>query len=222
MMSPIGVILLLCFSLTSAELRDSTVSGNSPRNCYSCEGINCQRTSRQNVTVTCTDVLDICVTAYDDFMVTERGCLLELSLASKAKCNTGDKQCQKCNGELCNNLGRIDFQCIQCDGSENSDCNTGGSSVSPSQCAAPTSSNSYCYVKVEGTNLQRGCALSVKEQQTCLNDTACSLCLPENADASSACNNYNLEYSKSGAAQGQQLFVPLIGVVSLLALRVLQ
>ncbi|KAH8300203.1 hypothetical protein KR044_011543 [Drosophila immigrans] len=221
MMSPTGVILLLCLCLAAAELRDSAVSGSSPRRCYSCEGINCQRTTLQNATVECNDLLDICVTAYEGFMVSERGCLLELSLAAQAKCDAGDKQCQKCNGELCNNLGRIDFQCIQCNGSEDSKCNTGGASVSPSQCAAPTSSNSYCYVKVEGTSIQRGCALSVKEQQSCLNDSSCSLCLPEIAEGKSACNNYNLDY-KSGATQVQQLFAPMLGVVSLLALRVLQ
>jgi len=50
--------------------------------------------------------------------VSERGCLLQLSQAGKSKCESKDKQCQKCSGELCNNMGRIDFQCIQCNGSE--------------------------------------------------------------------------------------------------------
>lgn len=51
-------------------------------------------------------------------MVSERGCLLELSQAGRAKCNAQDKQCLKCSGELCNNQGRSDFQCIQCTGAE--------------------------------------------------------------------------------------------------------
>ncbi|KAH8370169.1 hypothetical protein KR093_002482 [Drosophila rubida] len=221
MLNPVGVVLLLCLCLVAAELKDASVSRESPRQCYSCAGINCQRSTRQNATVTCSDLLDVCVTAYDGFMVSERGCLLELSLASQAKCKAGHEQCQLCNGQLCNNLGRIDFQCIQCDGSEDSSCNVAGTSLTPSQCAAPTASNSYCYVKVEGANLQRGCALSVKQQQNCLGDSECSLCLPQNAGKSRACNDYNLN-SKSGAAQAHQLFVPLVGFVSLLALRALQ
>ncbi|KAM8713500.1 hypothetical protein ACLKA7_013767 [Drosophila subpalustris] len=221
MLSPTGVILFLCLALAAAELRDSLVSGNSPRRCYSCEGINCQRSTRQNATVACNDLLDICVTVYEGFKISERGCLLELSLAARAKCEAKDRQCQKCNGELCNNLGRIDYQCIQCSGSENSKCNSEGDVMSPSQCAAPTSSNSYCYVKAVGLNLERGCALSVREQQSCLSDSECSLCLPDSTGESGACNNYNLNF-KSGAVKGQQLFGPLLGVITLMALRALQ
>lgn len=66
--------------------------------------------------------------------------------------------------------------------------------------------------------MQRGCALSVSEQQSCLKDTDCSLCLPENTSDSGACNTYELNY-KSGAALGQPVYGLLLTVLSLLALR---
>lgn len=103
---------------------------------------------------------------------------------------------------------------------QNSKCNSDATSLSAAQCDAPTSNNAYCYVKVNGKNLQRGCALSVSEQQSCLKDAECSLCLPD-TNGSGACNTYDLSY-KSGAAQGQQFYGLLLTVLSLLALRVSQ
>lgn len=103
---------------------------------------------------------------------------------------------------------------------QNSQCNSAATSLSAAQCGAPTSSNAYCYVKVNGNNLQRGCALSVSEQQNCLKDAECSLCLLDTND-SGACNTYDLSY-RSGAAQGQQFYGFLLTVLSLIALRVSQ
>ncbi|ALC40957.1 CG4377 [Drosophila busckii] len=214
MLLPTTIILLLSLSLTAAEFRDAAVNASSPRVCYSCEGINCQRTTRQDVSKSCNDLLDICVTVYEGFMVSERGCFLELSLAAQAKCAGPSRECQKCSGALCNNKGRADFQCLQCIGSENANCNAASVNLTPTQCAAPTARNSYCYVKSVGVHLQRGCALSLREQKTCLEDLSCSLCLPENAYPGGACNNYQLEI-KSGA---QQLLGLSLGVLSLVAL----
>lgn len=50
--------------------------------------------------------------------VSERGCFSQISLAGQAKCAAKDDQCQKCSGQLCNNVGRRDFKCIQCIGSD--------------------------------------------------------------------------------------------------------
>ncbi|EDW60926.1 uncharacterized protein [Drosophila virilis] len=219
MLPQTAVILLLCLPLAFAtESREAAVNASTPRTCYSCEGINCQRTTLQDVTVKCNDLLDTCVTVFEGFMVSEKGCQLELSLAAQAKCDARDIQCQKCSGELCNNQGRIDFQCIQCNGLENADCNSAGDSISPSRCPAPTASNAYCYVKSVDTHLQRGCSLNVKEQQSCLKDSDCSLCLPEDAHGSTACNNYALDM-KSGAGRGQQLLGLLLAVLSLVAVQ---
>ncbi|KAI8035949.1 uncharacterized protein LOC128256633 [Drosophila gunungcola] len=194
--------------------------------CYSCEGVNCMRTTRQNATVSCSDKLDVCVTIYEDFAVSERGCFSEISLAGQAKCAAKDNQCQKCSGQLCNNQGRRDFKCIQCIGSESASCNMGATgSLTASQCGLPTSANSYCYVKVVGSQkdqLQRGCALSVKEQQSCKEDSECSLCIPDNSSDSVACNNFDLDLSsKSGADQGQKLISLGLASIALLFLKVL-
>ncbi|XP_017077673.2 uncharacterized protein LOC108112356 [Drosophila eugracilis] len=197
---------LLAVQGISGEISPEVQNSADLPKCYSCEGINCLRTTLQNATVSCSDKLDVCVTIYEDFAVSERGCYEQISLAGQAKCAAKDDQCQKCSGQLCNNQGRRDFKCIQCIGSESDACNKGAtSSLTASQCGLPTSANSYCYVKVVGNqkdNLQRGCALSVKEQKSCLEDSECSLCLPDNSSDSVACNNFDLELgSKSGADQ---------------------
>ncbi|XP_001361681.4 uncharacterized protein [Drosophila pseudoobscura] len=200
----------------SPELRNAA----EPPQCYSCEGINCLRTTKQNVTIGCADRLDICVTIYEDFAVSERGCLSQISLEGQAKCQARSPECHKCSGELCNNQGRSDFKCIQCSGSTSSTCNEGAAStLKASQCGLPTSSNSYCYVKVVGENLQRGCATSLKEQKSCLESRDCSLCLPGNSLESVACNTFDLAYAKSSAGLGQRvagLSLALIGLLALL------
>lgn len=61
-----GIILLLGLTLVAAEFRDATVNASRPVSCYSCSGINCQRTTRQNATVACNDLLDVCVTVFED------------------------------------------------------------------------------------------------------------------------------------------------------------
>ncbi|XP_017018828.1 uncharacterized protein [Drosophila kikkawai] len=204
---------LLASHLISAEVQTGVQNAVEPPKCYSCEGINCLRTTRQNVTISCSDKLDVCVTIYNDFAVSERGCFSQISLAGQAKCAARDSQCQKCSGQLCNNQGRRDFKCLQCSGSETSDCNKGSSaSLTPAQCGLPTSANSYCYVKVVGSSLQRGCALSVKEQKSCLDDDKCSLCLPEDSSDSNACNYFDLD---TDSKNGQGQFVSSLGLASM-------
>ncbi|KAH8358300.1 hypothetical protein KR084_011830 [Drosophila pseudotakahashii] len=222
--------ILLALLLASQEISGqvSTEVKNAVElpKCFSCEGINCLRTTLQNATTSCSDKLDVCVTIYEDFAVSERGCFSQISLAGQAKCAAKDDQCQKCSGQLCNNQGRRDFRCIQCIGSDSASCNKGAtSSLTASQCGLPTSANSYCYVKVIGDNkdnLQRGCALSVKEQKSCLEDSECSLCLPDNSSDSVACNNFDLELgSKSGAGQSQKFMSLSFAFFALLLLKML-
>ncbi|XP_033154044.1 uncharacterized protein LOC117136978 [Drosophila mauritiana] len=223
-------VILLAIFLASREIsgeisREVRNSAESPK-CYSCEGINCSRTTRQNATVSCSDKLDVCVTIYEDFAVSERGCFSQISLAGQAKCAAKDDQCQKCSGQLCNNVGRRDFKCIQCVGSDSADCNKGATaSLAATQCGLPTSANSYCYVKVVGDqkdSLQRGCALSVKEQKACLEDSKCSLCLPENSSDSVACNNFDLELGpKSSADQSKKVMSFGLAFFALLSLKLL-
>ncbi|EDW74911.1 uncharacterized protein Dwil_GK15645 [Drosophila willistoni] len=208
------MLRLILVALLALQFSDAS----QPRVCYSCEGIQCQIISKQNQTVTCADLLDVCVTVFDEFAVSERGCLSSLSHAAQTKCESKDQQCLECVGNLCNNLGRSDYKCLQCIGSESSACNLGESaSSSVSQCGLPTSPNAYCYVKVVGENLQRGCALSVKEQKTCLDDTNCSLCSP--GDTEGACNSFDLQVG--GKSSGAKHFLSL-SLVALIALLVLQ
>ncbi|XP_016928071.2 uncharacterized protein [Drosophila suzukii] len=222
-------ILLACvlaFQEISGEISAGVQNAVDLPKCFSCEGVNCLRTTRQNATVSCSDKLDVCVTIYEDYAVSERGCFSQISLAGQAKCAAKDDQCQKCSGQLCNNQGRRDFRCIQCTGSDSASCNQGSTaSLTASQCGLPTSANSYCYVKVVGDmkdNLQRGCALSVKEQKSCLEDSECSLCLPDNSSDSVACNNFDLPLvSKSGADQSKKFTSLSFAFLGLLLLKML-
>ncbi|XP_030375471.1 uncharacterized protein LOC115624779 [Scaptodrosophila lebanonensis] len=188
--------------------------------CYSCEGINCQRTTRLNATTTCSDQLDLCVTVYDGFAVRERGCLLHLSVESRAKCGNADaKECQKCSGSLCNDKGRVDFRCVQCKGSENAQCNTAASTLTPEPCEVPTSPNSYCYIRqTSDVDVQRGCSVKVKDQVDCLADSKCSLCLSEDGLGSGACNSYDLDLVRSGAA-APQILLSFVGVLAVVAIK---
>uniref|UniRef100_A0A6P4DUS9 Uncharacterized protein LOC108037135 n=1 Tax=Drosophila rhopaloa TaxID=1041015 RepID=A0A6P4DUS9_DRORH len=222
----VSLAILLASQEISGEIPVEVQNAVNLPKCYSCEGINCLRTTRQNATVSCSDKLDVCVTIYEDFAVSERGCFSEISLAGQAKCAAKDDQCQKCSGQLCNNQGRRDFKCIQCIGSDSESCNKGATaSLTASQCGLPTSANSYCYVKVVGNKkdqLQRGCALSVKEQKSCLEDSECSLCLPDNSSDAVACNNFDLDLSdKSGAGQGQKFMSLGVAFFALLLLKFL-
>jgi len=71
-------------------------------------------------------------------------------------------------------------------------------------------------------NLQRGCALSVKEQKSCLEDSECSLCLPDNSSDSVACNNFDLPLvSKSGADQSKKFTSLSFAFLGLLLLKML-
>ncbi|KAH8283615.1 hypothetical protein KR018_009577, partial [Drosophila ironensis] len=216
-------IFLLAGQQISADISVETLNSVEPPKCYSCDGINCLRTTRQNVTISCTDKLDVCVTIYEDFAVSERGCFSQISLAGQAKCEAKDNQCQKCSGQLCNMQGRQDFKCIQCLGSESATCNKGATtSLTATQCGLPTSGNSYCYVKVVGKHLQRGCSLSVKEQKSCLDSKECSLCSPEDSSDGAACNNFDLTVkSTGGGQQGHQVMSFALAILSLLFLRLL-
>ncbi|KAH8327093.1 hypothetical protein KR074_002706, partial [Drosophila pseudoananassae] len=219
----LAFILLLAGRQVSADISPEVQNAVELPKCYSCEGINCLRTTLQNATASCTDKLDVCVTIFEDYAVSERGCLSQISLAGQAKCEAKDNQCLKCSGQLCNNKGRKDFKCIQCLGSESATCNKGASaSLTATQCGLPTSANSFCYVKVVGEHLQRGCSLSVKEQKSCLADKDCSLCSPDDSTDGVACNAFDLTLdSKSSANQGQQVMSLGLAVLGLLFLRFL-
>lgn len=75
--------------------------------------------------------------------------------------------------------------------SQDSNCAEKASQVAPTACAAPSASNSYCYVKTSnsGTAVQRGCSTTVVDQQSCLSDANCLLCSPGDIRG---CNNVNV------------------------------
>jgi len=62
-------ILLACvlaFQEISGEISAGAQNAVDLPKCFSCEGVNCLRTTRQNATVSCSDKLDVCVTIYED------------------------------------------------------------------------------------------------------------------------------------------------------------
>ncbi|XP_002063924.3 uncharacterized protein LOC6640700 [Drosophila willistoni] len=151
-------------------------AGNTITSCYSCYGINCQRTSLHQEQ-SCVDSLDYCVTIYEEAKVLYKGCSLEIPYELQSRCLTEDS-CHKCNTNRCNNVGSAAYACVECDSSKDSNCVDNADSLDAVRCAVPTASNSYCYAKSSNNVVQRGCATTETEQQSCLTDDNCILCSP--------------------------------------------
>ncbi|XP_055920209.1 uncharacterized protein LOC129951880 [Eupeodes corollae] len=179
-------ILLTFVSIYCLSIAPISVQGIQ---CYSCRGINCLRTTIQTKFETCEDNLDSCAIIFDKFAVVAKGCLMNIPVELRKKCNsTNNPECQVCTGGLCNNKGRIDFKCYQCDerNQDGKKCASNLNALNPTQCPMPTAPNSYCYTKSYKGATVRGCSLHVKDQLECLADDACSLCLAEDGEG---CNS---------------------------------
>ncbi|XP_036330894.1 uncharacterized protein LOC118742717 [Rhagoletis pomonella] len=213
-----GVLLVIVCAVQQLMAADQAVDPALPRTCYSCEGINCLRMTKLNVTTECEDLLDYCVTVFRGFTVVARGCYTDLSPNYREKCDLADHpECVKCFGNRCNDRGRADFKCIECKSTENKKCATDTSDLTAVQCPIPTAQNSYCYVREsseEGTT--RGCFVHLREQQVCLSDPKCSMCLSDDAEA---CNTYTVAaQSTSGASSSlTKGNIASIGIFILLA-----
>lgn len=183
--------------------------------CYTCRGINCLRTSIQNKLETCENSLDSCVTVFEKFTIVAKGCLMNIPFPLRKKCNDiGNPECQVCSGELCNTMGRSDFKCYQCDerDKDNKKCATNIEELTPTQCSAPTSPNSYCYTKSYKGYTVRGCSLSVKDQKECLGDSSCSLCLVDDGEG---CNSKKMDVVHSGVSKISTAFALILFCVSM-------
>ncbi|XP_061397220.1 uncharacterized protein LOC133332865 [Musca vetustissima] len=162
-----------------------SITANTARTCYSCKGINCMRTSVQP-TKQCSDPLDICVTVFDKFNVVQKGCSYEVPEHLRRRCDDDTAECHKCNTDRCNNLGQAEFNCIQCNSSEDSKCSSAPAELEVTRCGSPTAPNSYCYVQYDGNVVKRGCSTSVVEQQSCYANANCMLCLAGDIDGCNA------------------------------------
>ncbi|XP_036330896.1 uncharacterized protein LOC118742718 [Rhagoletis pomonella] len=158
-------------------LIDSSAATEQVRTCYTCEGINCQRTSLVKEQK-CLNALDYCVTVFDKFTVVQKGCSLEVPSALRRRCDANTVECHKCNADRCNNLGQPNYLCLQCDSSTDANCASKSSAVMPARCPSPTAPNSYCYVKYEGGVTTRGCSTTVADQRSCYSNANCMLCSP--------------------------------------------
>ncbi|KAH8299412.1 hypothetical protein KR044_001200 [Drosophila immigrans] len=182
--SVVGTLLLVVCSTGFAKANTAT-------SCYSCYGINCQRTTL-NQEQTCLDSLDYCVTIYDESKVLYKGCSLEIPVQLRQRCESRPNgSCHKCNSDRCNNVGSRQYACVQCDASSDTNCAENAATLEPSSCAAPTAVNSYCYVKSSGSSssIVRGCSITLTDQMSCLNDANCVLCSPGDIRG---CNNVNI------------------------------
>ncbi|CAD7013297.1 uncharacterized protein LOC101458074 [Ceratitis capitata] len=196
-----GILLLLSLVWCNVKADDNSVDPATPRTCYSCEGINCLRVTKVNETTVCTDLLDYCVTVFRGFTVVARGCYGDLQSSYRDKCDLNDHpECMKCFGNRCNDKGRADFKCIECKSSEDKKCATETSAMTAVQCPVPTAQNSYCFVREsadEGTI--RGCFVHQRDQEECLSDTKCSMCLSDDAEA---CNSYKVLTAETAGVSG--------------------
>ncbi|XP_017480148.1 PREDICTED: cell wall protein IFF6-like, partial [Rhagoletis zephyria] len=165
--------------------------------CHKCTGINCQRTSYA-ATEECVDALDSCVTVFHGSTVLAQGCLGQLAVALRNKCQTestanedseavvegedlpkANGACYQCNEDLCNNVSGDGFECIQCDSNTDGNCASNPDQLQAEKCPIGRSTNSYCYTKVEeGKRAIRGCATNLVQQNECLGSNDCTLCSP--------------------------------------------
>ncbi|XP_054739549.1 uncharacterized protein LOC129245419 [Anastrepha obliqua] len=168
----LAVTTLLALALF---IGNSTATG-AVRTCYTCDGINCQRTSLVKEQK-CQDALDYCVTVFEKFSVVQKGCSLEVPTELRQRCDANTVECHKCNADRCNNLGQPNYLCLQCDSSKDASCASNASGIMPTRCPSPTAPNSYCYVKYDGGVTTRGCSTTVADQQSCYSNANCMLCL---------------------------------------------
>ncbi|XP_064552022.1 uncharacterized protein LOC135437872 isoform X1 [Drosophila montana] len=185
------VKVILC-ALLLVALSTGYSEANNIRSCHSCQGINCQRTELSQEQK-CVDSLDYCVAIYDkSAKVLYKGCSLEIPSELRHRCDSpNDGSCFKCNTDRCNNVGSAKFACVQCNSSEDTNCAENATSLRPAVCTAPTASNSYCFVKASasGSSIERGCATTVIDQQSCLKDANCLLCSSGDVRG---CNSVNI------------------------------
>uniref|UniRef100_A0A0K8V2J4 DUF753 domain-containing protein n=1 Tax=Bactrocera latifrons TaxID=174628 RepID=A0A0K8V2J4_BACLA len=165
--------------------------------CHKCTGINCQRTTYA-ATEDCTDALDSCVTVFQESMVLAQGCLGQLAVELRNKCEMPsteqtdgtemtdvdaavpavNRDCHQCSEDLCNNLSAEGTDCLQCDSNEEAKCASDTESLQPQRCPISKAVNTYCYAKIEVSRATRGCATDLAQQKECLSNSGCSLCSP--------------------------------------------
>lgn len=94
----------------------------------------------------------------------------------------------------CNNLGRIDHQCIACTTEYgNSNCLQDPTKINATRCPAPVTDTAYCFVNSVGNQTTRGCITTTRELQRCSEDPSnCNTC-PVNG--TNPCNSY--EYPRN-------------------------
>uniref|UniRef100_A0A034WEH1 DUF753 domain-containing protein n=1 Tax=Bactrocera dorsalis TaxID=27457 RepID=A0A034WEH1_BACDO len=165
--------------------------------CHKCTGINCQRTTYA-ATEDCTDTLDSCVTVFQESMVLAQGCLGQLAVELRNKCEMPsaeqtdgaemidvddatpavNRNCHQCSEDLCNNLSAEGTDCLQCDSNEEAKCASDTESLQPQRCPISKAVNTYCYAKIEASRATRGCATDLAQQKECQSNSGCSLCSP--------------------------------------------
>ncbi|XP_049306668.1 uncharacterized protein LOC105222438 isoform X2 [Bactrocera dorsalis] len=191
--------------------------------CHKCTGINCQRTTYA-ATEDCTDALDSCVTVFQESMVLAQGCLGQLAVGLRNKCEIPsteetdgtemtdvddaapavNRNCHQCSENLCNNLSAEGTDCLQCDSNEEAKCACDTESLQPQRCPISKAVNTYCYAKIEASRATRGCATDLAQQKECQSNSGCSLCSPSdingcNRDPKVATNDTTSSTSSGGS-----------------------
>ncbi|KAM7344562.1 uncharacterized protein ACRADG_011240 [Cochliomyia hominivorax] len=178
------------------------------RICHQCDGINCLRTSYVT-TQKCFNDFDICVTVFDGQTVRAQGCLEQISKELRHKCDNEEKlpheefgelkECYTCNTNLCNNLASTSFECLQCDSDIDENCRNNTHNLVATRCSISRTPNEYCFVKVEGKRVIRGCSNTLEEQKSCLSNANCMICQPSELKD---CNDNKVTIDDSGSDGG--------------------
>ncbi|BFG03676.1 mucin-2 [Drosophila madeirensis] len=147
--------------------------------CVYCRGINCQRSSYQ-AEEQCSDLLDACASVFEGGIVQAQGCLEGLEDGWRGQCQAPSKgpDCEICVSDNCNTVGSERAACLQCTESEDEQSVNAPQLLMPQSCAIARTGRSFCYSKLVGERLERGCSLSLSDQMDCLASGSCQLCDP--------------------------------------------
>ncbi|ALC40955.1 CG34040 [Drosophila busckii] len=165
--------------------------------CVYCRGINCQRSSYA-ATELCVDRLDACVSVFQGGRVQAQGCWEKVEERWRIQCQEQGTQCEICLTEKCNNVSPRQLSCLQCQDTQDEQCRTAPEQLIGKRCGIARTGRTFCYASIKDQHVERGCALNLTQQRSCLEDINCQLCDPLELGAS--CNKQLLQENEATTA----------------------
>ncbi|XP_055621704.1 neurogenic locus notch homolog protein 1-like [Toxorhynchites rutilus septentrionalis] len=168
-----------CAYCGNNECNRGVVNFTTTRECYTCEGTSCLRSSLE--IETCHNVDDDCFSLFEGFNPIRRGCRSALSRQEKDTCDDPDNvYCDLCETDVCNLSSRQDHFCWYCSSVVDGECIASPQNIV--RCPAPDteiSDEAQCYTKIIGGVTERGCLGSAVNALECKSPGNCEMCAIE-------------------------------------------